>query len=361
MHITEQKDKKVKILCVTHKSCELPKLDFLVPIHAGRAVATEVSKDGVISNKTLNWLLKNTIGDDTGENISLRNRFYNETSAMYWAWKNYEELGNPDYIGLMHYRRHFVFNDEYYHKKWTKGSDFDKAMSTISECFINEKYLEKIGLNNTRLQNLIKNYDLVVSYPSQFNLLDLSKTISIREDYDKNIPHVKVEDFDLMIDLIKNKYPQYSNNIDNYINGSSKYMFQMFIMKKELFFEYCEFLFEILFEIEKKVDFSKYEIYGVRSLGYLAEIMLTIFLITRGSERNIKKIERGITIVKYPETKEELDEKYKNLKYDCFKYLYYKIRYLFTINKSEKERLKIKYKNYKNNNNFIKDYNRNFR
>lgn len=355
------KEKSVKILCVTHKACALPNLDFLIPIHAGRAVATEVSKDGVISNKTLNWLLKNTIGDDTGENISLRNRFYNETSAMYWTWKNYEQLGNPDYIGLMHYRRHFVLNDEYYKQQWVKGKDFDKAMSTISENFIDETYLNRIGLSTENLQKLISENDLIVSYPSQFDIVYPIDTANIRDDYAKNIPQVKAKDFDLMIDLIKNKYPEYSNNIDNYINGFSKYMFQMFIMKKELFFEYCEFLFEILFEIEKSVDFSVYETNGKRSLGYLAEIMLTIFTIIYEKQHNIKKIERGITIVKYPETKEELDEKYKNLKYDCFKYLYYKIRYLFTINKSEKERLKIKYKNYKNNNNFIKDYNRNFR
>lgn len=51
------------------------------------------------------------IGDDTGDNISALNDSYNEMTALYWAWKNYDKLGNPDYIGLMHYRRHFVLNE----------------------------------------------------------------------------------------------------------------------------------------------------------------------------------------------------------------------------------------------------------
>lgn len=100
----------IKILVCYHKKDRLFKNDVLVPIHCGRAVAKEKHKDGKISEKDYNWLINNMIGDDTGDNISHLNREVNETSAIYWAWKNYDKLGNPDYIGLCHYRRLFNFS-----------------------------------------------------------------------------------------------------------------------------------------------------------------------------------------------------------------------------------------------------------
>ena len=45
-------------------------------------------------------------GDDTGpSNWSELNPYICEISHMYWAWKNMDVLGNPEYIGLSQYRR----------------------------------------------------------------------------------------------------------------------------------------------------------------------------------------------------------------------------------------------------------------
>ena len=104
----------IKILMATHRAFLIPEGEVFVPIHVGRAVAKTNSKDGHINEKEFNWLLENTIGDDTGDNISEKNRYYCEISAIYWAWKNYEKLGTPDYIGLSQYRRFFCFDHEYF-------------------------------------------------------------------------------------------------------------------------------------------------------------------------------------------------------------------------------------------------------
>ena len=60
------------------------KSDILTPIQTGCA-NTERLFDGMLH-------------DDDGENISAENPKYNELSAQYWAWKNYDKLGKPDYV-----------------------------------------------------------------------------------------------------------------------------------------------------------------------------------------------------------------------------------------------------------------------
>ena len=42
--------------------------------------------------------------DNVGDNISEKNPKYCEWSALYWGWKN---LNNVEYKGLAHYRRYF--------------------------------------------------------------------------------------------------------------------------------------------------------------------------------------------------------------------------------------------------------------
>jgi len=91
------------------------------------------------------------IGDDTGENISSRNEIFCEITSQYWAWKNYEQLGNPDYIGFMHYRRHFLFNDKSY-------PHFLNAFE-----YINQDYLTESGLyDNNKIKSIVSGNDIIV-------------------------------------------------------------------------------------------------------------------------------------------------------------------------------------------------------
>ena len=52
----------------------------------------------------------------------------------------------------------------------------------------------------------------------------------------------------------------------------------MFVMKKKIFEEYCEFIFSILFELEKQVYLSGYDNYQKRQLSFLAERLTSLFL-----------------------------------------------------------------------------------
>ena len=79
----------IKILVATHKKCELPTDYIYLPIQVGKALHPDLDLD--------------IQPDNTGDNISVKNPYYSELTAIYWAWKNLD----ADYVGLAHYRRHF--------------------------------------------------------------------------------------------------------------------------------------------------------------------------------------------------------------------------------------------------------------
>ena len=151
MKSCNNKDINVKVLITYKEKHKLFKSDILMPIQTGRAIADEIFED--------------MIGDDTGDNISERNHKYNELSAQYWAWKNYDKLGNPEYIGFMHYRRHFIFDD-------TNLDELPK--SYLNQCefdYADDKYLKHISDENI-IKSLRQN-DCIV--PTVFDVQTLNK------------------------------------------------------------------------------------------------------------------------------------------------------------------------------------------
>ena len=76
----------IKVIVAAHKPYRMPQDSMYLPLQVGRAVA----------DQDLGWQ-----GDNTGDNISLKNPYYCELTGLYWAWKNLK----ADAIGLVHYRR----------------------------------------------------------------------------------------------------------------------------------------------------------------------------------------------------------------------------------------------------------------
>ena len=70
----------VKIYIACHQPSPVPQHPFLFPIQVG-SILTQERFSGMLM-------------DDTGENISERNRSYCELTALYWAWKKrYRRIG----------------------------------------------------------------------------------------------------------------------------------------------------------------------------------------------------------------------------------------------------------------------------
>jgi len=268
-------ENKVKIFISYKEKHELLKSDILQPIQTGRAIAKE-NFDGMI-------------GDDAGDNISVDNPRYNELSAQYWVWKHYDEIGNPEYAGFMHYRRHFVFDktlDYADNEPWFPGMSIFKFDNFDSE------HRENISDKNI-LKTLNENYDCYVlkSYDVRFFH---NNDLYMKEHYISTIPGARRYIWNVFYNAVKNYSPEYSKLIDEFAFGHVLNPCNMFIMKKELFFEYSQFCFDILKIVDENVDSSRFSSQEKRFLGYLCEYLLTIFVIKLSHENHKIKYLDGL-------------------------------------------------------------------
>lgn len=219
--------KSVKLLVCYHKPDILFKDEILTPIHVGRSLFVKTHEP---ESEDYKWMFENCIGDDTGENISQKNSSYNELTAVYWAWKNYDSLGNPDYIGLIHYRRHFIFDKKRY-------SEVHSAVP--------DNYFGHLNYNPESLCDILEKQDFVYHY-------GLAEP-SVETQYSDN--H-KIDDLRKAMSIVVNQNPDYQPVVEKYLDGNRTSYYNMFIMPRDLFFRYCKWLFDVLSEFEKEVDLS---------------------------------------------------------------------------------------------------------
>ncbi len=203
-----------KIYIATHKKYKMPDNKLYEPIQAGRKIIGDIGY----------------LGDDTGDSISERNKNYSELTALYWIWKNIQE----DYVGLVHYRRYFTKKNK------------------MKIYFKRDKNFLAIGIEEVK--EILGNFDIIV--PKIVNM-----RISVYDNYKND--HV-IKDLKLTRDIISFKYPEYIESFDRVVDGNKIYLFNMFITKKDIMNEYCEWLFDILFELEKRVDILGYDDYQKR-------------------------------------------------------------------------------------------------
>lgn len=214
----------LKILIATHKEYWMPQDKVYLPLHVGR--------DG---KQDLGY-----IGDNTGDNISVKNANYCELTGLYWAWKNLE----CEYIGLCHYRRYF--------SKKSVGKDKKAAI-----------------LHKDDYEKLLQRYDVLLPTKRNYYIE------TVRSQYEH--AHNK-RDLDEVGKIVKELYPEYSEAFTKVMNRTKLHILNMFVMKKEKFDEYCKWLFDILSELEKRIDISNYNQYEARVFGFLSERLFNVWL-----------------------------------------------------------------------------------
>lgn len=234
------RDYTVKIIVATHKKYQMPKDDMYLPLHVG----AEGKKDANGNELNLGY-----VKDNSGDNISDLNSSFCELTGLYWAWKNID----ADYIGLAHYRRHFSLK---------KKAGFENVL-TYSEL---KPYLGKIKVfvPNKRkyyIETLYSHYEHT---------------------------HYK-EQLDETRNIILEKYPEYVSIYDKVVKRTYGYMFNMMIMDRELFDNYCSWLFDILFELQKRCDMPELSPFQRRYFGRVSEIIFNVWLEQQLKSGRLKK------------------------------------------------------------------------
>ena len=216
----------IKIIVATHKNYQMPIEDIYLPVQVGAT-----------GRKLIGYQ-----PDNEGENISHKNSNYCELTGLYWAWKNL----NAEYIGLVHYRRHF--------KSKQRNSN---------------KFLQIIKKNE--LESFLKKAPIIVPKKRNYHI----ETV-----YNHYSHTFYKEDLDCVKKIIIEFYPEYLSSFEQVMEGKKIHIYNMFIMRKDLLNEYCEWLFDILFKVEEKLDIQNYSPFEARVFGRISERLLDVWLLT---------------------------------------------------------------------------------
>ena len=233
---------KVRIIIATHKKYDMPQDEIYLPVHVGAEGKTDAAG---------NELNLGYVKDNTGKNISDLNSGFCELTGLYWAWKNLD----ADYIGLAHYRRHFCS-----HKK--RG----KLMDNV--------------LNSNELFPLLDKYKVFVPKKRHYYI----ETVYSHYKHTHGANHL-----DITKEIIQEKYPEYMPSFDYVMNRRWNYMFNMCIMQSSLLNDYCQWLFDILFELKKHINTEGMSFFDGRFYGRVSERIFNVWLEQQIKEGNIKK------------------------------------------------------------------------
>lgn len=227
--------KSVEIIIAAHKAYDFPKDKSYVPLQVGAK----------ISNTDLK-----IARDDTGDNISSKNPYFCELTGLYWLWKN----SKADFKGLVHYRRYFTSA-----KKIPK----ENRLSAV--------------LNDKDIEELIKTYDLILPKKRNYYIEDL---------WSHYAHTLHIEPLEKTGEIIKKDYKEYFKEFERLKTRKSAHMFNMMIAKKEIFDEYSEWLFNILFKLENEMKKSpefvaEYSGFHSRFYGRISELLFDVWLYTK--------------------------------------------------------------------------------
>lgn len=227
----------IKLFVCCHQPTDVPKHPLLVPIQVGAALADSH--------------FPGFLFDDIGDNISTKNHSYCELTAQYWVWKNVE----ADYYGFFHYRRYLY-------------PDINAKLPYRVERKPTLDLLNK--LDYEKFSDLIREYDLIL--PKEENMY-----FSVREHY-ANAPFHNRKDLELMEQIVREKHLEMTEEMEVYLSDTICYFGNIFIMKKDAFYNYCDWLFPLLEEFDRRTNISGYSLPEQRVNGYLAERLLGIYM-----------------------------------------------------------------------------------
>lgn len=180
------------------------------------------------------------VKDNTGINISDKNRMYCEMSAVYWIWKNTDH----DWIGIEHYRRHLLVRPE------MLDNDIDVLMPLPYICYPNEM--------------------------AQFLRFSSEKVL------------------DALLKTLKELHPDKYSSYYNILYGKYQYTYNLLCAKRYVFDNYCQWFFEITEYMVNKYAGKVPELTETRALSYVAEVLTNLYFMYHQKDLRIYHVEKEI-------------------------------------------------------------------
>ncbi|TAH69974.1 MAG: DUF4422 domain-containing protein [Anaerolineaceae bacterium] len=179
--------------------------------------------------------------DNTGDNISYKNPNYSELTAMYWVWKNRSD----EYMGICHYRRMLV-------------------------------------LDNNDISKIKQNHINVV-LPLPF--------VCYPDTSGQYGRYISIEDQQKMFLALKEVSPEYYELAKQILKESYLYNYNMFLADCQTYNDFCNWLFPILKRAEELCE-PDGEVRKDRYIGYLGEVLTTIYFICNRNNLKIAHVEK---------------------------------------------------------------------
>ena len=239
-----------KIYVITHRKCDIEENSLYKLLQVGCSI---------------NGRILGMFWDDAGDNISAMNPFYSELTGAYYLWKNREY---SKYVGLCHYRRFFL-----------------------------NKKGERLTLQD--IESFLENSDIIVAEKE-------TSSLSTEEVY-KRCHYIN--DLYTVGKIIEEKYPEYHDSFTEVLSENGNHPANMMITSSERFDDYFSWLFPVLFEAEKRIDTGSYDNYHKRVYGFLAEILMNVWI----KKQKLITTECKIEITSEKSETAELKDKVKEL------------------------------------------------
>ncbi|KRN58142.1 DUF4422 domain-containing protein [Limosilactobacillus secaliphilus] len=192
----------------------------------------------------------NYLADNTGDNISSKNATFCELTGLYWIWKH----SKATKVGLVHYRRYFTNN----------SSQTGVLLNQIAG-------RPRKPLTDTQLERLLGKKKWIVAAPQKLNPGETIWTQFAAAHHIKDLKKTK----EIISEMYDEKYIKAFDDVmqQNYLSP-----YNMFYTRREELNKYCEWLFPILFKLEKQVDISNYDKYQQRLFGFVSERLFNVYI-----------------------------------------------------------------------------------
>ncbi|MEG1932355.1 MAG: DUF4422 domain-containing protein [Pygmaiobacter sp.] len=227
--------------------CSNPQMSLYVVHH----IAVDIPKQPMVI----------PLRSDCAEGENIASKFdYCELRAQYYVWKSDK---TSDYMGFFHYRRYL---------------DISVPAIPATEKRMHPYRIQKQPApqsNNKLLLDAVRQFDVIAPIPEYTG-------ISVLERYGQGKGQ-RESDLRMMAELIEERHPEFSPAAAQYLNGKSEYYGNMYLMRRAEFQAYCAWLFDLLFEFDRRVPNAP-----PHTDGYLGERLFGIYFTWLCSRANAR-------------------------------------------------------------------------